>query len=64
MSDKGGVLGKGADNNQNSLRHMRKAHIERILEMAGGDLDKAAQLLGLPVRKLRVWMRKLGIEER
>jgi len=44
-----------------SLQDMRKAHIEKVLRLAGGDIDKAAALLRISVTELRRWMTKLGI---
>jgi len=40
---------------------MRKAHIEKVLRLAGGDLDKTSGLLGISVTELRRWMTRLGI---
>lgn len=45
-----------------SLRDIRKAHIERILALSGGDVDEAAIILQIPAADLRRWMKKLGIK--
>lgn len=45
-----------------SLQDIRKAHIQRVLEMAEGNVKTAANLLEIPVSELRRWMTRLGIE--
>jgi transcriptional regulator with GAF, ATPase, and Fis domain len=40
---------------------MRREHIERVLGMVGGDLEKAAELLGMENKELRRWAKRLGI---
>ncbi len=44
-----------------SLSEFRKQHIEGVLGMTHGDVEKAARMLDIPVEKLRVLMRKLKI---
>jgi transcriptional regulator with PAS, ATPase and Fis domain len=44
-----------------SLDSIRKSHIERVLQLAGGDLDKAAEMLVISPAELRSWMVKFGI---
>ena len=56
-------MGKGTEDSSNSLRQARKAHITHVLETTGYDIEKAAELLNIPVRVLRSWMRKLDISE-
>lgn len=52
----------GSENDAKSLQDIRKAHIQRVLEMARGNVETAADLLEIPVSELRRWMTKLGIE--
>ena len=47
-----------------SLRDFTKAHIERVLDMADYDLEKTADLLEIPLPRLRRYMAKLGIPKR
>jgi len=51
----------GVEGGPKSLRDMRKAHIEQMWNRAGGDEEKTAALLEIPVTELRRWMTKLGI---
>jgi transcriptional regulator with PAS, ATPase and Fis domain len=51
----------GGENDAKSLQNIRKAHIQSVLELAGGDVEAAAQLLEISVSELRRWMTKLGI---
>jgi transcriptional regulator with PAS, ATPase and Fis domain len=51
----------GAPDMSKSLQDMRKAHIEDVIDLAGGDLDKAAEFLKISRSDLRRWMTKLGI---
>ncbi|MCC6489215.1 MAG: hypothetical protein IT364_17070 [Candidatus Hydrogenedentes bacterium] len=52
-------MGNGPD----SLRRIRKEHIERVLRDLGNDLEEAARILGITVKELRRCMHKLGIAE-
>ncbi len=45
-----------------SLRRMRKAHIERVLRMVGGNERQAAELLGVDCKELRRWVKRLGVQ--
>ena len=45
-----------------SLNSIRKSHIERVLQLAGGDVEKAAEMLVISPAELRRWMVKFGIE--
>ena len=47
----------------NSLDAKRKTYIEHVLRTVGHDLEKAAVLLEIPVRRLRHLMHTLGIPE-
>ena len=55
--------GRPYRNGSNSLDAKRKAYIEHVLRTVGFDLEKAAVLLEIPVRRLRHLMHTLGIPE-
>jgi transcriptional regulator with PAS, ATPase and Fis domain len=44
-----------------SLYAIRKQHIEHVLKLAEGDIDRAADILEISVPELHRWMTKLRI---
>jgi ActR/RegA family two-component response regulator len=44
-----------------SLQDMRKAHIQRVIVLSGGNMEEAARLLEISVSDLHRWMKKLKI---
>ena len=53
----------GAKQSSNSLNAKRKEHIKHVLDLAGNDLAKAAEMLDITTGQLRWWMRRLDIHE-
>ncbi len=53
---------ENSEADSHSLQAMREAHIRRVLKMARGDLQAAAELLEISLPELRRWMKRLGIE--
>lgn len=46
-----------------SLAGVRKQHIERVIAMTGGDIERAAETLRIPLRQLCRWVKELEIQE-
>ncbi len=44
------------------LKEVERTYIERALKTTGGNLTRAAELLGIPFRSIRYRIKKLGIE--
>ena len=53
--------GRSAVSAPDSLRAVRKAHIEKVLNATHDDLQRTAEILGVPMHELRGMMRQLGI---